>query len=92
MTQVFLRNVHWTDCLFSETPPLGLGKLVKTEVDFRKKEALGMAPTQGSRKLGGKSKESGDRAQPHVTKPWSETEFSPTEPWECAVCTLFVII
>ncbi|PBL03642.1 WLM-domain-containing protein [Armillaria gallica] len=71
-----------------ETPPLGLGKLVKTEVDFRKKEALGMAPTQGSRKLGGKSKESGDRVQPHVTKPWSETEFSPTEPWECAVCTL----
>ncbi|KAG7451134.1 WLM-domain-containing protein [Guyanagaster necrorhizus] len=60
-----------------ETPPLGLGKLVKTEVDFRKKEALGMVPTQGSRRLGGrvKSKE-------------SDTEFSPTEPWECAVCTL----
>ncbi|SJL09620.1 uncharacterized protein ARMOST_13000 [Armillaria ostoyae] len=71
-----------------EMPPLGLGKLAKTEVAFRKKEALGMAPTQGSRKLGSKSKESGDRAQPHVTKPWSEIEFSPTEPWECAVCTL----
>ncbi|KAK0193763.1 WLM domain-containing protein [Armillaria mellea] len=71
-----------------ETPPLGLGKLVKAEVDFRKKEALGMAPTQSNRKLGSKSKESGDRTQPHVTNPWSETEFLPTEPWECAVCTL----
>ncbi|KAK0469808.1 WLM domain-containing protein [Desarmillaria tabescens] len=73
-----------------ESPPLGLGKLAKTEVDFRKKEALGMAPTQGSRKLGGqpKSKESGDRVQPHVTKPLSEIEISPTELWECAVCTL----
>ncbi|KAK0204771.1 WLM domain-containing protein [Desarmillaria ectypa] len=73
-----------------ETPSLGLGKLVKTEVDFRKKEALGMVPTQGNRKLGGqvKSKESGDRVQPHVTKPCSEFEFSPTVPWECAVCTL----
>ncbi|KAK0223196.1 WLM domain-containing protein [Armillaria fumosa] len=71
-----------------KTSPLGLGKLVKTEVDLRKKEALGMAPTQGSRKLGSNSKESGDRVQPHATKPWSETEFSPTEPWECAVCTL----
>ncbi|KAK0485190.1 WLM domain-containing protein [Armillaria novae-zelandiae] len=71
-----------------EMPPLGLGKLVKTEVDSRKKEALGMAPAQGSRKLGSKSKESGDRVQPHVTKPWSETEFSPAESWECVVCTL----
>ncbi|KAF9069241.1 WLM domain-containing protein [Rhodocollybia butyracea] len=54
---------------------LGLGKIVETEVAFRKKEALGMTPVQGKgRRVGGSSKHSG-RDGEHL-------------PWPCSVCTL----
>ncbi|PPQ65296.1 hypothetical protein CVT26_000256 [Gymnopilus dilepis] len=60
---------------------LGLGKLVQSEIDFRKKEALGMALVKGGgRKLGSKP----DDAQNSKVK----TSSSPGGVWSCLVCTL----
>ncbi|KAJ3874554.1 WLM domain-containing protein [Lentinula edodes] len=57
---------------------LRLGNLVKTEVAFRKKEALGMTPVQGEgRTIGGS--ESGNQKQN-----------SANSSWPCLVCTLRV--
>ncbi|KAF6754493.1 WLM domain-containing protein [Ephemerocybe angulata] len=56
---------------------LGLGNLVQTEIDFRKKESLGMAPVKGGGRTLGKSKPRG---------------LSPVErkngEWSCKICTL----
>ena len=55
---------------------IGLGRMVKAEIDLRKKESLGMAPVKGSgRTLGSRS-----------------TEMIPSTPmkWDCLVCTLSV--
>jgi DNA-dependent metalloprotease WSS1 len=75
----------------SSLNPLGLGNIVQTEINFRKKESLGLAPIKGGgRTLGSKFK----------SKPVSREERSPSalEPpvaklfgehlWICLVCTL----
>jgi DNA-dependent metalloprotease WSS1 len=63
-----------------ESPPttgaLGLGKLVQTEIDFRKKESLGMAPVKG----GGRTLGSAPRRP-------SPPEQATTQ-WSCKACTL----
>jgi hypothetical protein len=48
----FLSSQVCPDSKHVKEPSLGLGKLVQTEIDFRKKESLGLAPTQSARKLG----------------------------------------
>ena len=54
--------------------PIGIGKIVQTEVDLRKKESLGLAPVKGpGRTLGGSGK-------------LIPNDLSPT--WSCRVCTL----
>ncbi|TEB33376.1 WLM-domain-containing protein [Coprinellus micaceus] len=57
------------------TGALGLGKLVQTEIDFRKKESLGMAPVKG----GGRTLGSAPR------RPSSPPTASQ---WTCELCTL----
>jgi hypothetical protein len=59
------------------TGALGLGKLVQTEIDFRKKESLGMAPVKG----GGRTLGSAPR------RPSSPPTASQ---WTCELCTLLV--
>ncbi len=67
---------------------LGLGKMVQTEVDLRKKEALGMAPVKGGgRTLGSR------RPVPRSPSVSSSEEAlvkepAPERPWSCPVCTL----
>lgn len=54
--------------------PIGIGKIVQTEVDLRKKESLGLAPVKGAgRTLGGSGKS--------IPK-----DLSPT--WSCHICML----
>ncbi|EAU85321.2 hypothetical protein CC1G_07591 [Coprinopsis cinerea okayama7 len=54
---------------------LGLGKLVQSEIDFRKKESLGLASTKGKgRTLG--------------NKPRSPSPPPVEDGWSCQVCTL----
>lgn len=66
---------------------LGLGNIVQTEINFRKKESLGMAPIRGGGRTLGSTE----------SKPISRKERSPSvlEPpvseehlWICLVCTL----
>lgn len=75
----------------SSLNPLGLGNIVQTEINFRKKESLGLAPIRGGgRTLGSKSKSepvsreepSTSALEPHVAKLLGE-HF-----WICLVCTL----
>ena len=55
---------------------IGLGGMVKAEIDLRKKESLGMAPVKGSgRTLGSRST--------------GMKQLTPTK-WDCLVCTLSV--
>ncbi|KJA19444.1 hypothetical protein HYPSUDRAFT_204506 [Hypholoma sublateritium FD-334 SS-4] len=67
---------------------LGLGKMVQTEVDLRKKEALGMAPvkgggrTLGSRRPVARSPSCSSSEEALVKEP------VPERPWSCPVCTL----
>ena len=72
----------------SNSRALGLGKMVKTEVDLRKKEALGMAPVKGGgRTLGSrrpvKRSPSVSSSEEALVK-----EPAPERPWSCPVCTL----
>ncbi|KAF8159577.1 WLM domain-containing protein [Crassisporium funariophilum] len=61
--------------------PLGIGNLVQTEVDLRKKESLGMAPTKsGGRTLGSRPNET-ELPILHESPLASAT-------WSCLVCTL----
>jgi len=56
---------------------IGLGGMVKAEIDLRKKESLGMAPVKGSgRTLGSRS-----------TAMLQNVQSTPTK-WDCLVCTL----
>ena len=58
---------------------IGLGGMVKAEIDLRKKEYLGMAPVKGSgRTLGSRS-----------TGMLQNVQSTPTK-WNCLVCTLSV--
>jgi len=72
----------------SPATSLGIGKLVQSEIDIRKKESLGMAPVKdGGRKLGTDTSVAGPSY--NVAK----RTRSPTpylEQWECLVCTLYV--
>ena len=62
---------------------LGLGKMVQTEIDLRKKESIGMAPVKGGgRKLGAKPK-----PEPEFKPPEMQNDRSPSA-WSCLVCTL----
>lgn len=57
---------------------IGLGRMVKAEIDLRKKESLGMAPVKGSgRTLGSRSN--------------GMIQSTPTK-WNCLVCTLSVTL
>ena len=59
---------------------IGLGGMVKAEIDLRKKESLGMAPVKGSgRTLGSRP-----------TGMIQNIQSTPTK-WDCLVCTLSVI-
>jgi len=55
---------------------LGLGRMVQSEVELRKKESIGLALTGGGRKLGGVVKS--------ATPPRGQKD----EEWGCLVCTL----
>jgi hypothetical protein len=57
-----------------------LGNLAKSEVEYRKKEALGLAPGN-DRTLGGSKKQTSN-----------STSTSPVQKWACLVCTLCVSI
>jgi hypothetical protein len=58
---------------------IGLGGMVKAEIDLRKKESLGMAPVKGNgRTLGSRS-----------TGMLQNVQSTPTK-WDCLVCTLSV--
>ena len=60
---------------------IGLGGMVKAEIDLRKKESLGMAPVKGGgRTLGSKSTGMLGNVQSTSTK------------WDCLVCTLSVTL
>ncbi|KAF8905048.1 WLM domain-containing protein [Gymnopilus junonius] len=62
---------------------LGLGKLVQSEIEFRKKEVLGMAPVKGGgRTLG--SRPSNGRTL-NADEPSSRPK---ADVWNCLVCTL----
>lgn len=72
---------------------LGVGKLVQTEIDLRKKESLGMAPVVkgGSRTLGRPSRLTSKPKALDVPPPEEPTAQagSPNDSeWECLVCTL----
>jgi len=70
---------------------LGLGNIVQTEIDFRKKESLGMAPIRGggrtlaskpNSKLVSREEQSASILKPLLAK-------QPVEKfWSCLVCTL----
>ncbi|KAF9475398.1 WLM-domain-containing protein [Pholiota conissans] len=71
---------------------LGLGKMVQTEIDLRKKESIGMAPIKG----GGRTLGSAEPA-PKITPLRNDTPQSKTrsllehdtgKQWSCPVCTL----
>jgi hypothetical protein len=59
-------------------PGLKLGQIVQNEVDFRKKEAVGLAGAKSANTLGGRTPS---------TAPGS-TRLKDSDEWECAVCTL----
>ena len=62
---------------------IGLGGMVKAEIDLRKKESLGMAPVKGSeRTLGPRSTGNSGMLQNVQSTPMK---------WDCLVCTLSVI-
>jgi hypothetical protein len=72
---------------------LGLGRMVQTEIDLRKKENLGLAPARGDRKLGGTNTKKwgpgsvtagGDNREGNVREHLSGGS------WSCLACTLFV--
>lgn len=75
----------------SSLNPLGLGNIVQTEINFRKKESLGLAPIRGSgRTLGSKSKlelVSREEQSPYVFEPPVAKLFG-EHFWICLVCTL----
>jgi hypothetical protein len=58
---------------------IGLGGMVKAEIDLRKKESLGMAPVKGNGRI------LGSRSTGMIQKEQS----TPTN-WDCLVCTLSV--
>lgn len=68
-------------------PKVGLGNLVKNEIEFRKKEALGLAPLKnGQRTLGEAPKANKPRKnEPETLR--TSTSLS-NQKWDCLVCTL----
>lgn len=73
----------------SSLNPFGLGNIVQTEINFRKKESLGMTPIRGGgRTLGSKPKPvSREEQSPYALEP-PVTKLSGEHPWICLVCTL----
>lgn len=82
----------------SPTPVVGLGNLVQTEINYRKKEALGLNPAKRGQQAG-RTLGSGSVSQPARHGPAdsaqgrTDTELQfPVEPetnqWPCGVCTL----
>lgn len=67
----------------SKSNAIGLGRMAEAEIDFRKKESLGMASVKGSeRTLGSRSRSTG------MTQIASSTPIATQ--WNCLVCTLSV--
>ncbi|CAA7267167.1 unnamed protein product [Cyclocybe aegerita] len=65
---------------------LGLGRMVQTEIDLRKKEALGMAPVKGGGRILSTKPPMRD---PGPAKAIGESSGkSPQGAWSCLVCTL----
>lgn len=67
---------------------LGLGKMVQTEVDLRKKEALGMAPVKGGGRTLGSRRPAARSASYSSSEEALVKEPVPERPWSCPVCTL----
>ena len=68
-----------SDARHPKSNTIGLGRMVKAEIDLRKKESLGMAPVKGSgRTLG-----------PRSTGMIQNAQMTPMK-WACLVCTLSV--
>src|SRR5271170_2826710 len=95
LTGSFLSPAPSTSRKLSKRPEgsLGLGKLVQTEIDLRKKESLGMAPIQSARKLGtgvpkkgskGAGNSGDDTREAKISHRFSSTGVS----WSCLVCTM----
>ena len=59
---------------------LGLGKLVQTEIDFRKKESIGLASTQGGGRTLGSSRPRGPSPDLDPASQGGR--------WNCKICTL----
>lgn len=71
----------------SPAASLGIGKLVQSEIDLRKRESLGMAPAKGGgRTLGTRTWEAPGSTPKPTQNPPSELQ------WNCLVCTLWVHI
>ena len=72
----------------SAATSLGIGKLVQSEIDLRKKESLGMAPVKGGgRTLGTGTSHICTGSSHNVARTHAQTP-SP-EWWACLVCTLY---
>ncbi len=68
----------------SRIKQLGLGKMVQTEIDFRKKEALGLTP------VGAVERTIGSKPSTRVLREDSMHITRAFEVWSCLVCTLYV--
>lgn len=71
----------------SPATPLGIGNLVQSEIDYRKKESLGMVPVNGGgRALG--TGTSGAKGLSHNVSQRVQTQAPTQQQWTCLVCTL----
>ncbi|KAJ7593048.1 WLM domain-containing protein [Mycena floridula] len=68
-----------------KAPNIGLGKIVQTEIDLRKKESLGLAPIKG----GGRTLARPPTKSASRNSQISESSTTSSHPtWNCLVCTL----
>lgn len=67
---------------------LGLGKMVQTEIDLRKKESLGMAPVKGGGRTLGSTKSIPKIPPRNDTQDKSLREPHTGNHWSCLICTL----
>jgi hypothetical protein len=73
----------------SPAASLGIGKLVQSEIDLRKKESLGMAPVKGGGRTLGTGTLDSVRSLHNVAKGTYPLTPPPAERWTCLVCTLY---
>lgn len=101
-SQVNLEREDWSEPGQSSTGQknkvVSYGNIVKSEVDLRRKEALGMAPTSGARRLGrssaASSRGTGEPPSRDIGAQLSgshQDDRGRVDEWSCLVCTLYVL-